>query len=60
MTDLDRIMQELAAAEGWVDVSALAERLNTITASWSALERERAIELFVDGLRERNSYRYER
>jgi hypothetical protein len=60
MTDIDRILQELAVADGWHAVCRCAEDLNQLTAAWPQFEQERAIERFVDGLRERNTFRYER
>jgi hypothetical protein len=60
MIDPVRIWQELATAEGWVDVCAFAERLNTITASWPQAEQDQAIERFNDVLKEKGVFRYQR
>jgi hypothetical protein len=60
MTDIDRILQELAVADGWHAVCRCAEDLNQLTAAWPHLEQEQAIARFNDGLRERGSFRHER
>ena len=59
-SDLERILQTLSVADGWREVCRCAESLTELTASWSQLDRERTIKRFVDSLKERNCYRYQR